>query len=72
MQTSRNFKFQIVKMLHIRSTNVKYPCNHCDYKATKKGNLLTHIKSKHEGVRFPCDQCDYKATWKRYLLDNIN
>ena len=32
-----------------------------DYKATQKGNLLTHIKSIHEGLMFPCDQCDFKG-----------
>ena len=31
----------------------KFPCDQCDYKATQKSSLLTHIKSKHEGVKFP-------------------
>ena len=30
----------------------KYPCDQCDYKATQKCNLLTHLKSKHEQL-FP-------------------
>ena len=29
----------------------KYPCDQCDYKATKKGTLLKHIRSMHEGVK---------------------
>ena len=50
---------------------VKYPCDKCDYRATEKGHLLTHIKSKHEGVKYPCDKCDYKATQKGNLLNHI-
>ena len=30
----------------------QYPCDQCDYKATQKCNLLTHLKSKHEQL-FP-------------------
>ena len=50
---------------------VKFPCDQCDYKTTRKNSLMTHIKSRHEGVKFPCDQCDYKATLKRNLLTHI-
>ena len=39
-----------------------FHCNHCDYKATMKHHLKTHIDSVHMGVKFPCDQCDYKAS----------
>ena len=43
---------------------VKFPCEHCDYKATQKGNLLNHKKSIHEGFKYPFDHSDYKATLK--------
>ena len=46
-------------------------CDQCDFKATYKSNLLTHIKSIHEGVKYPCDQCDYKATWRSHLLRHL-
>ena len=49
----------------------KYICEQCDYKATKKGDLSTHINSIHKGVRFPCKKCDYKATQKGTLLRHI-
>ena len=48
------------KMEHkniLNHEDVKYLCDQCDYKATLKTNLLTHIKSKHMGVKYPCDQC---------------
>ena len=48
-----------------------FPCDQCDYEATKKGSLLRHVNSIHKGVKFPCDQCDYKATSKRGLLNHI-
>ena len=49
----------------------KFPCPHCEYKATKNGNLQTHIKSVHEGQKFPCPQCDYKAAWKSIVQKHI-
>ena len=30
---------------------VRYPCNFCDYKATKENSLKRHIQTRHEGVR---------------------
>ena len=51
---------------------VKYPCTKCDYKATHRGHLSTHIKSIHEGVKYPCDQCDFEAKWKCDLLSHQN
>ena len=41
---------------------VRYPCNKCEYSATKRNHLTEHIKNKHEGVRYPCDKCEYAAT----------
>ena len=38
-----------------------YPCNQCDYKATREEHLKKHKEYKHEGVRYPCDKCDYKG-----------
>ena len=50
---------------------VKFPCNQCDFKASKKGNLMTHLKSRHKGLKYPCDQCDYKATDKGNLSRHL-
>ena len=49
----------------------KFICEHCDYKASQKGTLLRHIKSRHEGVKYPCGQCGYKASTKSNLLQHI-
>ena len=46
---------------------MKYDCNQCDYRATKKSSLTRHIKSVHEGVKYDCNKCDYRAT----RLDNL-
>ena len=58
---------------HVKSKQegVKFPCDQCVYKATKKGDLLKHNKSIHKGVKFPCNKCDYKTAWKGYLSKHI-
>ena len=40
-------------MSHVKSKHegVQFPCDQCDYKATKQGNLLRHVKSKHGVVK---------------------
>ena len=48
-----------------------FPCDQCDFKATWKSKLFTHIKSVHKGLKFPCDQCDFKATSKSHLIRHI-
>ena len=52
--------------------DVQFSCDQCDYKATQKGSLKTHIDSVHGDVRYSCDQCDYKATWKGDLTRHID
>ena len=51
-----------------KSEGPSLPCNYCDYKATRRQNLLSHTKSIHKGVRYPCDQCDYRARTKSALV----
>ena len=41
---------------------MRYPCDKCEYAATRPNHLRDHIKVKHEGVRYPCDKCKYAAT----------
>ena len=43
---------------------IQFPCDQCDHTASRKWNLLVHIKSKHKGVKYPCNQCDYERNAK--------
>ena len=45
----------------------KFPCDLCDFQATKKGHLIKHKNAIHEGERYICDLCDYQAVDKRSL-----
>ena len=49
----------------------RYPCNLCQYEATRKDELKRHIKSIHEGVTYPCHLCGYRATLNRNLRKHI-
>ena len=49
--------------------NITYSCDQCEYKATQKLSLRTHIKSLHED--FTCDQCEFKEKRKGQLDDHI-
>merc|ERR1712189_9619 len=51
--------------------SIKYPCQQCDYQATRSYNLQLHIKSKHEGIKYPCQHCDYQATQSVNLQRHI-
>ena len=48
-----------------------FQCPQCEYKATFKVNLQTHLKSVHEGQKFQCPQCEFKATQKGNLQRHI-
>ena len=46
--------------LHVMNIHgkVKYPCEHCEYKATSKQSLERHNQSLHLKVKFKCEHCD--------------
>ena len=56
---------------NLKKSSDKFHCDLCDYKGSRNGDLLGHMKSIHEGVKFPCGQCDYKATEKRSLAKHV-
>ena len=60
-----------VKSKHTRKERVRYDCDQCDYQATERGSVKTHIQNIHEGVRHDCNHCDYKATQKSNLKYHI-
>jgi len=44
---------------NVERTGSRFECEECDYSATQKSNLTTHIKSKHKRVlEFECNQCE--------------
>ena len=45
----------------------RFHCTQCDYKGTRQRQLLSHIKSMHEGIQFFCDQCNFKARYMTSL-----
>ncbi|XP_052745767.1 oocyte zinc finger protein XlCOF6 isoform X2 [Bicyclus anynana] len=48
-----------------------YSCEMCNYKCTKKSNLLQHMKT-HTGAKpFSCEICNYKCARKHHLLDHM-
>ena len=53
---------KFVKSQKKKHEGVRYPCDSCDYKATKKSNLKQHKENIYKGVRYACDSCDYNAT----------
>ena len=34
----------------------RFNCEQCESSFTKKGSLMLHIQSKHEGVKYACNQ----------------
>ena len=43
---------------------IRYPSNQCQYKTTKKQNLMKHVGLTHEKTAYSCDQREYQATNK--------
>ena len=50
-----HMKHQVI--IHNSHPKKVHPCPKCDHVATQAGNLLTHMKNKHEGIKFECDEC---------------
>ena len=48
-------------------------CPQCDYKATTKVSIQTHIRSTHYREFFPCPtlECEFKTSQKTYLQKHI-
>ena len=44
-----------------------FPCDHCEYIATRGDNLKKLIEAKHLGVTYAWDLCPYQATQKQNL-----
>ena len=49
---------------------IRYPCDKCEYEATKQDQLKRHKQNKHEGFRYPSDQCEYIASTQSFLISH--
>jgi hypothetical protein len=57
---------------HVKKEAIRrYPCSQCDYKATRKCYLITHIETIHLKIYHLCNKCDYKSLYKRNLTQHI-
>ena len=63
----------VILKKHIDSKHkgVIYPCDKCEYAATRAEQLREHIKRKHERVRYPCEKCEYSTTARGYLKTHV-
>ena len=51
----------------------RFPCNHCDYKATTSSHLKKHKESVHEGIKYKCNECEHESTTKeQYRKINVS
>ena len=58
------------KQMHKESPT--FQCENCSYKSIKRGNVVKHNESVHQGVRIICDQCDKKFTQHSDLDKHLN
>jgi len=74
---SKKFAHRCDLIRHIREVHDKihegvfYPCEECEYKATKKWHLKVHVEATHKGIRYPCGQCSYEAKTKQTLQRHV-
>ena len=49
----------------------RFPCPHCEYKATTASHLKKHKESVHEGIKYKCNECEHESTTKESLKVRI-
>ena len=65
-------KIRQTKSLNQISSDAKSTeCPECGKVFTEKGNMVKHLRSKHEGIKYSCNQCDYQATQQGNLQTHI-
>ena len=45
---------------------IKYPCDQCEFKATKEALLIVH-KKKHQKIVYSCNVCSFQTKNKQSL-----
>ena len=64
---SRRIKRQSMKAFD----PMQYPCDQCQYAATRATHLKVRKQSMHEGIRDPCDKCRYSSSAASALKGQI-
>ena len=54
------------------NVGVIYPCKHCSYELTQKGELKGHEKSVHEGFKYQTNIAAFKQLWYEILNNTRN
>ena len=61
-----------VRMTDPLDIELELRCKYCDYQATQKINLTSHIQSKHEGIKYACNLCVFQTTIQSKSILAIN
>ena len=48
-----------------------HPCKECDYSATMKANLRSHIMLKHMKTQFNCTDCQFSSKSMFFMLNHV-
>ena len=61
--------FSSLEKLKESTLETKYPCDLCDYSATRISTLRTHKSNKHE--KYSCDKCEFAAATTKLLRIHV-
>jgi len=51
-----------------KEADIRYKCNYCDYQATQRSHLKSHMAALHQQLVFCCDMCDFQSKWKSRMM----
>ena len=51
-----------------KEADIRYKCNYCDYQATQRSHLKSHMAALHQQLVFCCDMCDFQSRWKSRMM----
>ena len=71
MKMAVTFVILVLNLNHLNMVRKSQQCSQCEYKATSKSNIQSHIKSVHEGHKFSCPHCGLTFTQKGSLNRHI-
>ena len=62
-----SFETETIEQTSEELSYANFPCEQCEYVATRSDNLKKHIEAKHLGVTYACELCSYQATQRQNL-----